>query len=186
MKHAFSLIELLVVAIILAIVAGVIAPRLASGTRDATASAERVRRVVSALGRREALTTTMLALDADTESVRVLIPDGTTRRSGRDEGWREDPLVPRADLGTLRVRAVTADATPLDDTKWRIVTDPGFSRPHIVVVLQDDRTGATWRVELPPHAIEASLKATGEGDRGMPSEDALVDLDATGGRNAPW
>lgn len=186
MNRAFTMVELIVVVVILGIIAGVIAPRLAAGRRDGAEAAERTRRVVSALGRRDLLTTMAIALEGDEAAVRLLVPAGDERNARDDEGWREDPLVPAAELAPLRIVSITANGTPLDARQWRIIADPGFPRPHIVAILADDRAGGAWRIELAPQAIEASAARTSPEDRGAPRADALVDLDASGGRDAPW
>ncbi|MCC6660273.1 MAG: prepilin-type N-terminal cleavage/methylation domain-containing protein [Phycisphaerales bacterium] len=180
--RGFTLVELVLVVIVLAITAGMVLPRMVSPDRHrAEAAARALRDVVSAAARREALTSEPVALDFDSEtgvlSVLTPVPRGAGDWS-RSIVWRPDPMTPPAALAPLEVVKATADDVPLPAKRWRVVMQAADRRPALRLSLRS--SSGTWTIDLPSESAAASLA---EGDTPPATS---IDLDRSGLRDAAW
>ena len=192
-RPAFTLAELVVVTVTLAVLAGVMMPRLVRRDgRAAAQTAESVRQLLSAAAQRQTLTSQRLALDLSPGPggglrLSLLVPSDADPREGSADAWRPDPLV---------VPVVMADAQPvggaagdqrLDAARWRVELSSESGRPAVAIVLREADGARAWRVELPSEAVAARVVVIDPGDAGSAlTAPGVVDLDDTGMRDQPW
>jgi prepilin-type N-terminal cleavage/methylation domain-containing protein len=179
----FTLIELVVVILLVAVLAGLIVPRLIStGEREARAEAEAVAALVGAASRRAALSAQPLALDYDGAALRAMTlraRDPMVFEVG-NLFWTPELLLPAVELSHLRLASASADAEALDARGWRIELG-GDARPELLINLQDPR-GRVWTVLLPPDAGGALLLDA----QTQPDPGRMVDLDQSGRGLGAW
>jgi prepilin-type N-terminal cleavage/methylation domain-containing protein len=182
-RHAFTLIELVVVILLLAVVAGIIVPRLLStGEREARAEAEAAASLAGAASRRAVTTTQKVALDFADETLRVY---ALRARDPRDFSigatrWSEDPLLSPVRLTSVRLVAAVRDGAGLNPSAWRVELG-GDQRPELLLTLEA-QTGRRWTVTLLPDGAGAVLLS---GDEAVGMSGA-VDLDRTGRGLSAW
>jgi prepilin-type N-terminal cleavage/methylation domain-containing protein len=186
-RRAFTLIELVVALVLVAVLAGLIIPRLVStGDRKSRAEAASVAELVSVAARRAALSTQRIALDFDSElGLRVLAlraRDPQSFAPGNVE-WQPDVLAPPPSLSQVRVVSAISDGRALPAGRWRVEFAPGSRKPDLMVALEDDQ-GRAWTVVLPSEAQTAGLVSGSPRDVGVLS--TSIDLDATGKADQPW
>ena len=178
-RPGFSIVEIIVVLVIMAVLAAAVVPRLAAMSgRQTRADAETVAELLSIAARRDELTSQRVALDydADRSSLRLL-----TRRTDSGE-WRQDPLAPDAQLNGSVVESVESEGVELDSRHFRIEFPQGSRRPSLSLVLTDDRKRESWRVSLSAGASRAALAPASS--RVLP--DGSIDLDAAGKAEEAW
>ena len=183
--RAFTLVEVMVVVVILAVIAGFAMPRVlnASG-RQARVSAQSLGDLLSIAARREALTSQAVCVSYDETAHRIVLYSLVTASSegGSPASWQLDRLAPAVPLGNAVVAVVEADGAAMDPRQFRLEFTPGVRRPGYRVTLTDARGKEQWTVELPPHADQAVV---GPG-AGSGLFDHSIDLDAGGAGSAAW
>lgn len=188
-RRGFTLIEVVLVVVILAVTAGFVVPRLvARDRREAERAAEAVRDLLTGAAQRELLTGRGVAVEFDRESgaLRVLTPPPLEPGVWRAEiDYRVDPLLAPVALSPLEISSAWVDGVPLSPDGWRLVLAGLDRRPELVLALSDVRTGLAWRVVLAADGGLATLSRAAD-----PTEFAYavdtVDLDRAGLREAPW
>ncbi len=189
---AFSMIELVVVIILLAIFAGVALPRLAGGReRRAEVEARAVAGLLSALAQREALSGRGVALECDEAAGRVSL---LVAAEGSADGWATLPLVNAVQLDAARVSRVLVDggALPANPAgSLRVAMPAGVPRPGIDVLIEmagarAGETGRAWQVSLEPGAAGALVVRLADAGAFAARAGGAVDLDAVGRRAEPW
>lgn len=189
-QPGFTLIEVIVVVVILAVLAGVAIPRLLSTSdRRGEAEAQAAASLITQAARRQMLTTTRVAVeyDAAAGSLKVvsLKPGDVTSFDGRERVWAEDLLLPRVALEAVEVVAATSSTTALDPGRFHAELSDGGGRVTFAMVLRDRITGSEWTVRLPLTSDRALLSAGNE-MRDAQADPDTVDLDDTGRRDNPW
>jgi prepilin-type N-terminal cleavage/methylation domain-containing protein len=184
--NAFTLIELITVIVILAVVSGLLLPRLVNwDERRAEAGVQRVADVLSAAARRHQSSTQRLAVGFDRESgsLRILILrlGAPASFDPGDAAWVDDPLTLSAELEGLDVVEASADSKALDARGFRIELPPAEPRPAIALTLATPGARGVWTVHLPPVAERATVTA---GRAGAIEE--RIDLDRAGLRDEAW
>ncbi|MDX2130678.1 MAG: prepilin-type N-terminal cleavage/methylation domain-containing protein [Planctomycetota bacterium] len=178
--RGFSMVEMLVVVILLGVLVGVAAPRLAViAGRGTEATAVRAGALLSDAARRDALTSQRLAVEFDaargTLALLTIDPE--------DGVWREDPLAPRVEIGGATLREATADGVTLDGTNWRLELPRNTPRPAIRLVFTNSRGADAWTVDLASRASRATVRA---GTAVGAGEGESVDLDEVARGEQPW
>ncbi len=183
----FTIIELIVVIIILAVVAGLVAPRLMNlGGRQARADAQAVAEVLAIAARREDQTNQPVAIefDADRNELRMLV-FAPTQGSGGVAEWRTDRLAPAAVLRSTLIERAVSDGNDLSGTRWRIELTQTSRRPAISVTLRDETHGDRWRVQLPAGSTQVIVAPAGTNDAAG-FADGSIDLDRAGRGQDAW
>jgi prepilin-type N-terminal cleavage/methylation domain-containing protein len=184
--NAFTLIELITVIVILAVVSGLLLPRLVNwDERRAEARVQRAADVLSAAARRHLFSTQRLALGFDRESgslrVQVLRLSTPASFDAGNAAWVDDPLTVSAELEGLDVIEVIADSKALDGRRFRIELPPAEPRPAIALTLATPGEQGVWTVQLPAAAERATV-TVGR----APVIDERIDLDQAGLRDEAW
>jgi prepilin-type N-terminal cleavage/methylation domain-containing protein len=186
----FTLVELIVVLVLMAVITGVIAPRLVSGaSRSAEADVRRAAEILSAAGRRDTLTSQQIAIDFDSQSsqLKLLVlrmPSAIDAARGAAPEWIDDPMTMHVELKDVKLLSAAADGAALDPGKFRIEFRQSGVRPSVLLTFGQSEDRPAWTVSLPPGAFRAKVTA-GE-DRFADVEQTAIDLDRSGKAEEPW
>ena len=157
MRRAFSMIEVLVVILILAVMAGAIAPRLVSFTALRVApTARQVGDVLSVAGRRDRLTSQRVAIDYADHTLRMLILRPAADGVGSE--WADDPLAQTVNLGPVELVSARLDGAELDADQWRVELATTGRRPLLTLLLAAPDGHDPWTVELAPESAAAEIR----------------------------
>ncbi len=184
-KSAFTLLEVIIVMVIMAILMTITVPRLLDrDERTLQLAADRVADLLTVYAQRDQLSARPAGLfhDAERNWIVLMILDIDPERPGDPARWRPDPsarpvkLPPRIAAGGV---TVIADGLPVDIQAWPLATEPGQERTAVEITLMDDE-GRTRTLALPAHAIapqrtEAELLVR-----------TAIDLDAAGRSREDW
>lgn len=186
-RRGFTLVELVVVVVILAIAASVIMPRMFDRTRrDAEQSARSLSELVSALGTRATLGGQRLALRYDSRSNRLVPESWAFRGSPGDfsaEGeWVGDPILASVTLEGLEIRSINVDGQALSPDSWRIESRMGAPAPVVSIGAGPPKSSTGWSIELAPGSLRASMRPMDA----PPTAANIVDLDAQGLDKEAW
>jgi len=182
-RRAFTLIELVVVIVILAVVAGVAAPRLlGSRSRAAQNEARSAAALLSVAAHRSALGTGRLAMEysGTTRTLTLL------RLGPAESGWAPDSLADPVRLVNATLDSAAANGSVLPAGGWRVEFPTNDRRPDLVLVLRstpETRTRRVWTIGLPSVGASAELV---EGDRPASAWPVAIDLDAEGVGDQRW
>lgn len=183
-NSGFTIVEVIVVMVVLAVLAGAMAPRLTSSAgRRARVEARAIERTLSAAAMRDAMSSQRVALEFDGSSLRALAYGATGEDPEADRVWRVDPLIPEARLTELSLAGGAADLERLSGQGFRIEFPRTGRRPDIDLRLIDSR-GLVWRAALRSGAMRAV--AGRESDVTPAAAASIVDLDETGQGRRPW
>ncbi|MDI1290489.1 MAG: prepilin-type N-terminal cleavage/methylation domain-containing protein [bacterium] len=183
--YGFTLIELLVVLVIIAVVLGAAAPRLAaiSGGKTRTA-AQQVAGLLSAVARREQLSSQPICIDFDVEQGRLSALSKKPASTGLFPDWTIDPLVPGVDLALTPPTLVTLGDDTFEPSRFRIDLRAVSPRPSIRIAIQGDDAATPVTVVLPAGRLTARIAAANEGPE--VDADVSIDLDAAGRGDDAW
>jgi len=156
-RRAFSMVEVLVVILILAVLAGAVAPRLASFTALRVApTARQTGDVLSIAARRDRLTSQRVAIDFADGTLRMLVLASSPEGSGSE--WREVPLAPPVMLGEVELVSARLDGVELDPEQWRVELAASGRPVSMVLLLAGPGGKDPWTVELSPEGAAAQVR----------------------------
>jgi len=186
-RHGFTLIEVLLVAIVLAIIGAMIVPRLAGRSAvTVQLAAERVASMLSTYALRSSLAGQPVSLlrDGDTGLIEVWVLDIDPERPDLPPDWRLDRfskpmLVPEG----VTLTEFRANGERLMPDAWRVVSTPGLPRPRIEMLLTSDEDGSEVTVVLEPRGSAPYLIIAGKTDA---IDRVPVDLDREGREKEIW
>lgn len=184
--RGFTLIELIVVVVLVAVVSGLIAPRVLDvGRRRTDEAARSVRNLLSIAAHRDAIGQQRLAIEHSDDPAALTLMSLRVPAGEADLRWAPDALVAPAPLDGLRVASVSLGGAALQSRGFRIEFPRHEPRQNIEIVLEEDpppRAGAPRRfvVSLLAGSTQATLDA--EAAR-VP---ASIDLDGAGRGTSTW
>jgi prepilin-type N-terminal cleavage/methylation domain-containing protein len=184
-RAGFTLIEMIVTLIVLAIVSAIILPRL-GGNRDREFDlvTDRVADLLMMYAQRESLGRRPIGLWLDAANHRLVLTvvGEDAQAGGRQAAWMLDafvrPVVLPEDVVVLDVQA---DGESIDVSQYPLQTEPGENRPSIAIILEGPSEVVT--VALASHAL-APVKVRGDSYHNYLG--GPVDLDAAGRDREDW
>lgn len=188
-RSAFTLVELIVVVVIFSVLAAAIVPRLGGQKlRSAKAEVRAVRDFLSAVAVRSSLVVQNLAVVGAMGEFKLYSPRAAQDPAdfSAERPWISDLTVPPVKLSELIVAAVTSNGDPLATNDFSVMLPAGAGRPAIGVVLSLPDRGLSWRLELPPGVLSASVYETDRNDDGTVRSSTRIDLDDAGMGDTPW
>lgn len=187
--RAFTLIEMIVVIILLAIVSAAVLPRaFDTGAKRAEQTARGVASLLTAVAQRDATAfePMLVAYSLEDEKIEVRV----MREVGGQRQWTTDLFVDGVSLREVTLRSAQLDGYPLDDTAWTIEIPVSRPRPLIELVVgmsSWDKDSKAWRITLEPGASTARLSDARVSTPSTSGPDASsVDLDALGLGESAW
>ncbi len=184
-RRGFTLLELLVVLVILALLFGMIVPRFAGTERRALQLAsDQVADLLTMYAHRATLGQKPVGVGYDPErrAIMLLVIDIDLDRPDQPADWQVDRLVTPVKLpSTVDLLDARADGEPVDLALWPIANRPGKDRPTIEITL-GGRDGETT-VVLAPHALAPRQI---DPDEVGPAVRMPIDLDAAGRHREEW
>jgi len=184
-RAGFTLIEMIVTLIVLAVLAALTLPRL-GGNRDRNFDhvTNQVADLLMMFAQRESLGRRPIGLwhDAVNHRLVLTVVGADDQSTGRQAAWMVDgfvrPVVLPDDVAILDVQA---DGDSIDITQYPLQTEPGKNRPAIAIILEGPSEVVT--VALAAHAL-APVKV--HGDSYFNYLGGPVDLDAAGRDREDW
>ncbi|HYD00525.1 MAG TPA: type II secretion system protein [Phycisphaerales bacterium] len=189
-RRAFTLVEVLVVMVIIAVLAMLTVPRLIGAqARQADIEAQAVRALLSQAAQRDAVSSDPLALRFDPARQELAVQ--SLQEKDGERTWRSLPLIRALHLSSIEIAGVSADGQPQPfDTELRIPFGGARPRPGLSLLLRTsaDMPGAVraWQVDLSPGQTVAVLRPVSAAAPLTPPETAAIDLDEQGLRTQPW
>ncbi|MBM4111835.1 MAG: type II secretion system protein [Phycisphaerae bacterium] len=184
--NAFTLAEILVVAVLLAIIGALLVPRLAGKPRLTTQlAAEQVAELLATLAFRSSLSAQPVALMRGLEdgALEIWVLDMDPERPDLPAAWRRDrfsrPLRLPEGVALTAVRFDEKQYVPDDD--WSITCTPGQPRPRIELALSGDATEVS--VVLEPRASAPFIVQPGSSNEILRTS---IDLDREGREREIW
>jgi prepilin-type N-terminal cleavage/methylation domain-containing protein len=185
MRRGFTLLELVIVASLLALVAALVVPRLAGMTRrEADVAAERLAEILAMFAFRDTAGAqqTAIWMNPDSGCVELWNLESDPTRPSEPPQWRPDRFVQgfRLPVG-VELTEVSRDGQRMVGDEWKILSAPGGSRPRIEMRLVAEGRDVTL-------LLEPSATAPVRFDNGSMLEGGRVaiDLDETGRDREPW
>lgn len=187
--RGFTIVEVIVVCLLIAILATLAVPRFAGfALRRADASVREFAELLSLAAAKDQITARGVAVEFDgsTGTLRIL---SRTRPGSKDDptrpveaGWWQDTLTRPVTLDGVRVASVMADGIEQDPSRWRIEFPRTEPRPRLSIVLETLDQQNRWGVVLSSGATRAQVvDPTALND----SAD-VTDLDASGKAGVSW
>ena len=185
-RRGFTLLELLVVLVILALLFSMIVPRFAGTDRRALQLvSDQVADLLTMYAHRATLGQKPVGVGYDPErrAIMLLVIDIDLDRPDQPADWQVDRLVTPVKLpSTVDLLDARADGEPVDLALWPIANRPGKDRPTIEITLVG-RDGETTAVVLAPHAVAPRQINP---DEVGPAIRMPIDLDAAGRHREEW
>ena len=182
---AFTLIELIVVVVILAITAVAVVPRFTGTLRqESSNSVDRVAELLRLFAYRQSLGSQQVALwrDGTDGRIHLIVKDGDPEDPTAAPDWRPDRFAaPVALPEGLELVEIRKDDQRVDPAEWTIASVPGGERPKVEIHLVGHGVDAT--VVLPPGSPSVVRV---DADKPEPFARAQIDLDQAGRSREPW
>ena len=183
--RGFTIIEVVIVVLVLAVLASVVIPRLGGvGRRTERLSIDRVSDLLAAFGYRDSMSSGSSAIeyDATNHSLTLLILRKDPEQPEQPEIWMRDILAPVTNLpGTVELSAFE-DGERLPNGDWSLLTNMDGTRPKIEMELLGENIHAT--VLLDPWAQTPTV--VDENTQADLTLTNAIDLDAVGQDKDPW
>jgi prepilin-type N-terminal cleavage/methylation domain-containing protein len=185
-RTGFTLLELMVVVVILAVMATLVVPRFTASTRRSfDLAVDQVADLLVVFAQRDNVGSAPVGLQLDPERRRLSVmvlhrldDDGNTAE------WRTDALVPPVtllDVLDLDALVVYADGEPVDVRTYPLAQTPGEDRPTIEIALRTHDEEHATMLRLLPHGVAPErLESLAFASR------TPIDLDGAGRSREDW
>ncbi len=191
-RRAFTLIEVIVVTVMVAMLAVVLVTRLTgAATREFDLATERVSDLLLMYAIRSEFADEPVGIrvNPDRNSVTLVIRRGT--RDDAFDGWTPDPSVPEVilpDFIQSTDLAFHADGDPIDPSDRPLTSLPGQPRPRVDVLMRSGhpRLSREVKLVLPPNAWRPVLSDTARTEQNATISRTAVDLDTSGRWQEDW
>ncbi|MFT3686337.1 MAG: type II secretion system protein [Phycisphaerales bacterium] len=187
----FTMVEVLVVMMILAILATLTVPRLlATPGRQAEVEARAVKALLSQAAQQDAVFSGSLALHLDTEKHELSLQSlGEQKDGSRD--WKPVTMVRPVRFTSIEIADATADGqSQSPESGFHMVFAGSRPRPPVSLLIRTahDLPGSprAWQVDLLPNQTVATIRAVGPQAPLAPAEGGALDLDKEGRRDQSW
>jgi prepilin-type N-terminal cleavage/methylation domain-containing protein len=184
--RAFTLLEITVALIVVAILAGLIVPRLAGNqTRQFRATVDKIADLLTMYGQRQNLSQKIVGIahDRDENSIALMEIDVSNPDLGGQ--WRLDPFVRPVRLPLFMTDTdieFYIDGDPCDPSEWPLSSEPGQQRPSVEIHMRGpDGAGAT--LILSSYSVSPTII---DGIHSSGTSRTEVDLDAAGRGREDW
>jgi prepilin-type N-terminal cleavage/methylation domain-containing protein len=184
-RAAFTLVELIVVVVVLAIAATAIVPKFSGTARqEADNAVDQVAELLRLFGFRQSLGAQQVALwrDGSDGRIHLLVKDIDPEDPEAEPQWRPDRFAAPVSLPSgMEVTDVRNNDQRIDPADWTIASVPGSDRPKIEIRLVGPGIDST--VVLPtgsPSVVRV------DADKPAPFARAPIDLDRSGRDREPW
>jgi type II secretory pathway pseudopilin PulG len=196
-RRGLTIVEVIVVCIIIALLAGLVVPRLGNlSARRAEVEARGLTALLSAAAQRDAMSSQAYAVAFDPGSSTVtLLAYREADDPAQQGGWTPAPWQPALMLAEAEIRGIAVDGQPIGTpstgssvSAWRAEFRPSQPRPRVSVLLTARAAPDqyAWQVDLGSTQAMAVLKPLASAAAWAPGDPELVDLDAQGMREEPW
>lgn len=178
MGRAFTLVELVVTLVVVALVMGFTIPRVSTLIgRGVSAEADAVAGLLSNAAGRVALAPQSLRVMAEPD--RVVVERRSLERGSRGDAWiwQRDPFMPIARLERGTISGLMVDGSATNGPPWVAQLAPGRNIELTI-------TGSDRPVSVV--LFGGALRAVVIEGQGIVDPPGLVDLDASGMESTPW
>lgn len=187
-RRAFTLIELIVVIIILALAAGLLAPRLLrSRSAAARTSVDAITTLLSIAAHRDSIGAAPVSIAYDpAQPALTLRTRAPSAQSTHLAAWRNDHFIAPVTLSPLILRSALLDGRDIMPGPWTIDFPRHQPRPTIELHLEQPRDSGSptsrWTILLLP----GWTAARAADDLASNTIERPIDLDAAGNGDASW
>lgn len=183
--RGFTLLEMMIVLVVIAILTAITVPRLfRSESRQFKVTVEQVADLLTMFAQRESLGQKPVGIwyDQDRHWLVLMVMDVDPARPQEPADWYPDLSVRPVKLPEwVHEPLVSEDGVPVDIRRWPLSTRPGEARPMVGLTLMTDERSAS--LELSPYAIAPYQS---DEEAALLAARTPVDLDAAGRSREDW
>lgn len=189
-RRAFTIVEVLVVMIIIAVMAMLTVPRLiGTHSRQAEVEAMGVKTLLSQAAQLDAVSAATLSINFDADKQELSVQSLIEKDGKRD--WYAAPMIRSVRFASIELADATADGQSQGPgSPFRIVFAGAKPRPAVSLLIRTlaDMPGTprAWQVDLLPGQTVAAFRAIGPTAPIAPAQTTVIDLDADGQRTQSW
>ncbi|MBT4583854.1 MAG: type II secretion system protein [Phycisphaerae bacterium] len=182
--RGFTLLEMIIVVIVLAVLASMAIPRL-SGTRlrEYELKVEQAADLIVMFAHRLSTSTKATGLQYDAAERKLFLLTLQTDSDTNESYWIDDPLSPPVTFPEWMEEegvAIFTDGDFADTSQWPLTAMPGENRPIIEISVEwEDHSSL---IMLATHAMAPTIWIDGEGTEPL----TPIDLDAAGQSREEW
>jgi len=190
-SRAFTMLELIVVVLLIAVLGGLIMPRLfGSDRREAERECEDVRRLLSVAANRSVVSgqSVLVKYDSQARKIDAFVLREVSSSDGVRNEWWSDIMIPGVFLDKLSFRRGTSDVQALSTGSWSIEFTTAEPRPLLWLAFSatNEPEASGWQVELLPEETGASRRRMNQTSRATSAGLFRIDLDAVGQGERAW
>ena len=183
--RGFTLLEMIVVIVVLAILATLIGPRMTGNQRrEFRVAVDKVGDLLTMYGQRQNLGQKIVGIQQRREDNSIMLIEIDAADTSGFSNWRIDPYVKPVRLPVFMTDSDVefyVDGDPYDCADWPLSSEPGQERPTIEIQMRGPDDFAS--LVLQPHGV-APIVINGENSSGISR--VPVDLDAEGRSREDW
>jgi prepilin-type N-terminal cleavage/methylation domain-containing protein len=183
-RRGFTLLEMIVVVLVLAILGTLIVPRLTGNQRrEFRLAVDKTGDLLTMFGQRQNLGQKIVGISHNLDDNSIALIEIDSDSSGFS-GWRYDAYVKPLRLPAFMSEADVefyVDGDPYDASDWPLSSEPGQQRPSIEIRLRGPDESAT--LILSPHGV-SPLILDDSNSSGMTRQ--AIDLDGEGRGREDW